>query len=172
MVFGRWCSTALVQPCRCTPQLFFRLGRGVFYSTSGQPPAAVALMAHVALLRPVAPFTLALLRGALGRFLGRWYFTYQRSSPGAVDRADDVPALWQVILEYPSGSPPNSRQTFLRPLPWRCSPCARAAGGFIHTGAILSALGRWCLRQCALGSSPGRPVASSAPLLQGGSSSL
>ena len=63
----------------------------------------------VALLRLVALFPLALLRSALGRFLGRWYFMYQRSSLGAVDRADDVPALWQVILEYPLGLPPNSR---------------------------------------------------------------
>ena len=39
---------------------------------------------------------------ALGRFLGRWYFTYQRSSPGAVDRANDVPALFgKVILKIP-----------------------------------------------------------------------
>ena len=58
----------------------------------------------------MAHSTLALLRSALGRFLGRWHFTYQRSSPGAVDRADDVSALFgQVMLEYPSGSPPNSR---------------------------------------------------------------
>ena len=46
--------------------------------------------------------TLELLRSALGRFLGQWYFTYQRSSPGAVDRPDDVPALfWQVSAGIP-----------------------------------------------------------------------
>ena len=39
----------------------------------------------------MAPFTLALLRSALGRFFGRWYFTCQCSFPGAVDQVDDVP---------------------------------------------------------------------------------
>ena len=39
----------------------------------------------------MARFTLALLRSALGRFLGRWYFTCQCSFPGAVDRVDVVP---------------------------------------------------------------------------------
>ena len=62
--------------------------------------------ALVALLRPMTHFTLALLRNALGWFLGRRHFTHQRSSLGAVDRAD-VSALWQVVLEYPSRSPPN-----------------------------------------------------------------
>ena len=60
-------------------------------------------------MRPVVPYTLALLRSALGRSFDRWYFTYQRSSSGAVNRADGVPALWQVVLEYLSGSPPTSR---------------------------------------------------------------
>ena len=64
----------------------------------------------VALLHPVALFTLALLFSALDRYLGRWYFTYQRSSPGAVDRTDDDPALFgPVVFEYPFGSPLNSR---------------------------------------------------------------
>ena len=53
------------------------------------------------LLRPVVPYTLALLRSALGRFFDRWYFTYQRSSRGAVDPADDIPSPWQVILGFP-----------------------------------------------------------------------
>ena len=57
-----------------------------------------------ALLRPVAPFTLALICSVLCRFFGRWYFTHQRSSSGAVDRVDDVPCSLAVIL-YPSGSP-------------------------------------------------------------------
>ena len=43
----------------------------------------------------MASITLALLRSALGRFLGRWYWTYWRS-PGAVGRVDDVSALCQV----------------------------------------------------------------------------
>ena len=90
------------------PQLFFRLGSWSlllhFRPTSRGCSSDDAL---IVLLRPVAPSTLALLRSALGRFLGRWHFTYQRSSPGAVDGADVVPALWQVILKYPSGSSPN-----------------------------------------------------------------
>ena len=41
----------------------------------------------------------ALLRSALGQSHGRWYFAYQRSSPGAVDQADAIPApFWQMIL--------------------------------------------------------------------------
>ena len=53
--------------------------------------------ALVALLRPVPPITLALLRSALGRFLGRWYLTYSHSSPGgAVDQAGKIPSFWQV----------------------------------------------------------------------------
>ena len=56
-----------------------------------QPLSAGALMTLPAFLRPVAPFTLlALLCSVLGRFLGRWYFRYQRSSRGAVDRVDEV----------------------------------------------------------------------------------
>ena len=38
------------------------------------------LDAVLALLRPVVPYTLSVLRSALGRFLDRWYLTYQRSS--------------------------------------------------------------------------------------------
>ena len=34
---------------------------------------------------------------------GRWYFTYERLPPGAVDRVDDVPALWQAIFGVPVG---------------------------------------------------------------------
>ena len=54
----------------------------------------------LAFLRPVVPYTLAILRSALGRFLGRWCLTYQCSSPGAVDRADSIPALWKVIVGF------------------------------------------------------------------------
>ena len=50
-----------------------------FTSTPGYPPSTVALVMLLALLRPVVLYTLTLLRSALGRFLGRWYFTYQRS---------------------------------------------------------------------------------------------
>ena len=51
-----------------------------------------------ALLRSVSPHVLTLLRNALDRCLGRRYFTYQCSSPGGFDRADDVLALfWQVF---------------------------------------------------------------------------
>ena len=46
-------------------------------------------------------YTLALLRSALGRLLHPWYLMYQRY-PGAVDQADDIPALWQVIVGLPS----------------------------------------------------------------------
>ena len=46
---------------------------------------------------------------ALGRSFGRSYFTYQCSSPGAVDLADDGPASRQVRLAYPSGSLPTFR---------------------------------------------------------------
>ena len=48
----------------------------------------------------MVPYTLALLRSALHRFLSRWYFTYQRSSLGAVDQDDNIPALWQVIVRF------------------------------------------------------------------------
>ena len=54
----------------------------------------------------MVPYTLALLCSAIGRFLGLWYFTYQRSSYGAVDRADDIFALWQLIVGFPSLGPP------------------------------------------------------------------
>ena len=93
--------TALVQPCRCTPQLFFRLG-------------SWSLLLH---FRPASrgcssDGTLSLLRSALDRFLGRWYFTYQCSSRGADDRGEDALALfWPAIVEYPSGSPPSSRSS-------------------------------------------------------------
>ena len=65
-------------------------------------------------LRPVAPYTLALFRSALCWFLDRWYFTYQRSSPGAADRADDVPAFfWQaIVVWFPFGRPPIPGRPF------------------------------------------------------------
>ena len=78
---------------------------GSFFHSRLEPPSAVAGGAPCA---PLDGGTLALLRSALGRFLGRWYFTYQRFSPGAVNRADDIPALfWQVILRFPPGAPPD-----------------------------------------------------------------
>ena len=59
------------------PQMFFRLGSGSlllhFRPTFRGCSADGAL---VTLLRPVAPFTLALVRSALDRFLRRWYLTY------------------------------------------------------------------------------------------------
>ena len=86
-----------------SPQLFFRVGSWSLLLYF-RPASRVCGFdgALVALLRPVAPFTPTLVRSALGRFFGRWYFTYQRFSPGAVDRADYVPALlWQVIVGFP-----------------------------------------------------------------------
>ena len=65
------------------------------------------------------PLTLALVLALSSRSFGRWYLTHWRSfavlsvgssiggtsrtsaSPGAVDRADDIPALWQMIVESP-----------------------------------------------------------------------
>ena len=60
-------------------------GRGVLFdstSTQVRPSALVLVLlgALLVLLRPVVPYTLALLRSALGRFLGRWYLAYQCSS--------------------------------------------------------------------------------------------
>ena len=47
-------------------------------------------------------YTLALFCSALGRLLGRRYFTYQHSSPDAVDQVNDVPALyWEAIMGFP-----------------------------------------------------------------------
>ena len=152
------------------PQLFSRLGSWSLL-LHFRPASRGCDGAFVTLRRPVAPFTLALLRSALGRFLGGWYFTYQHSSPGAVDRVDDVPALWQVILEYPSGSPPKSRQTFLRP----CSGDAVLAlvqPVVPYTMALSAALSAGGVSgSSTLQRSPYLSVASSAPLLQGGSSS-
>ena len=126
-----------IQFFRCNPQLAV-LQTGVVESSTPLQPASRGCSsddALDALLRPLVPYTLALLCSALGWFLGRWYFIYQRSPSGAVDRVDDVPAFWQMILEYPFGSPPNSRQTFLRLLLWSHSPRACAAGGSLHTCA-------------------------------------
>ena len=84
-------------------------GRRVFYSNSDQTSAAVALMAHSSwffdrCLLLHWRFFVALLTGSSAGDT-----SYTSSPPDAVDRADDVPDLWQVVLEYPSGSPPNSR---------------------------------------------------------------
>ena len=58
---------------------------GFLASSSLLPPLPGAFLgacsgtgAILALLRPVAPHTLALLRSAFGRFLDWWYLTYQR----------------------------------------------------------------------------------------------
>ena len=60
---------------------------------SGLPPnvpGSLVIPALGALLRSVSSHALALLCNALNRWLGRWYFTYQCSAPGAVDRADYI----------------------------------------------------------------------------------
>ena len=56
-----------------------------------------------------APSPGCILRSALRRFLGRWYSRTSASLLALSTGALMFPALWQVILEYPSGSPPNSR---------------------------------------------------------------
>ena len=148
VAFGRLYSTALFNP-----PIFLSYssdwGRGAFYSTSGQPPAAIALISLPAFLRPLAPYTLALLHSTLGRLPCRWYFTYQRSPPDTVDWTDDVPVLFcQAIVAFSFTRVTfTSRLTLLQPLLWLLSPHTCAAGGSLHTGAMQSALG-WCrLRQ-------------------------
>ena len=91
VAFGRRCSTAAFSPADVLPSCSPDWGRRVFNSTSDQPPAVVTLMAHSSRFFDQWLLTLALLRSALGQFLGRWYVTYQRSSSGAIDRADGVP---------------------------------------------------------------------------------
>ena len=111
----------------------------------------------------MAPFILAFLCSALDQFLDRWYFAYQRSSPGTVDRTDDIScSLAGIVGSSFTPSYPQIQADLSGFLIWWCSPCSRAASGFLHTGAILSARGRWCLRQCALQQFPCRPVASKA----------
>ena len=92
--------------------------------------------ALLAFLRPV-PSTLVL---SLQRC--RWVprpvvLDVQFSHPsGAVDRADDIPAIGKC------GHRQTSTVTRYH-LHWSRNPCSRAAGGSLLTGA--SALGRWCL---------------------------
>ena len=69
--------------------------------------------------------------------------------PGALGHVDDIPALWQMVV----GSPFNlghlhMQASFLWLLPWywRC-PHAPSTGSALHTGALRSALVRWCLGQ-------------------------
>ena len=96
---GRWRSTAFLQPSPCGPQLCSSgWGRGVLFSST---------------LTPCVPWRLLWYFLALSsRSFARWYLTHWRSfaalsagssangtsrtsaPPGAVDRADDIPALW------------------------------------------------------------------------------
>ena len=97
------------------------------------------------------------------------------SLPGAIDRADDVPALWQVqrssrLLRV---TLPQIQVDLSGFLSWSRGPRARAAGGSLHTDAILKALSAGCVSGSALYSSDlCRPVAAPKLLLQGGSSSF
>ena len=70
------------------------------------------------------------------------YLTYQRSSPGAVDRADDIPSLWQVQrgsrqlrVTVPQIQAHHSVFLLLSRSLHAC-----AAGGSLHTGATVTAL--------------------------------
>ena len=111
----------------------------------------------------MTPFTSALLRSAFGRLISGWYFTYQRSSTGAVGRVDDVPCSLVGTVGFSlTPSCPQIQADLSGFLLWWRSPCARAAGVSLHTGDILSALGRWCLRQCAPQHFSCRSVASQA----------
>ena len=101
-----------------------------------RPPVVQALLGSLvahsrrSFLRPVPPITLAFLRSALGRFLGRLYLTYTHSFPRAVDRA-----RWVHISTVPQFQ--AHLPGFLR---WSRGPRARAAGGSLHTDAILKTL--------------------------------
>ena len=90
-------------------KLLFTCGPRCLGLPSELPPKSPGFLAIpdlAALLRSVSPHALALLCRALNRCLGRWYFTYQRSSPDAVDRIDDIPPLFQVVVGFPFGLPP------------------------------------------------------------------
>ena len=61
VAFGRKCSTALVQPCRFTPQLFFRLGSySLLLHFKPASRGCSSDGALVALLRPVVSYPLTL----------------------------------------------------------------------------------------------------------------
>ena len=122
-------------------------GRRVFYVISGQPPAAVALMAH------------------LSRSFDRWLLSHWRffaalsagSSAGGASRTSAPllalstgPMIFPVLWQVPRGShllqvTPKFRLTSRG----FCSGGAvlTLVHGSLHTSAILSALGRWCLQQ-------------------------
>ena len=65
----------------------------------------------------------------------------------AVHRADDIPALWQLIMGFPSLGYLHIQVSLPRLMLWWRSPRAPSAGGTLHTGTIRSVFGRWCLRQ-------------------------
>ena len=156
-------STVLLQKHRqISAQLSSRLGS---YSVPGQPPVTAGC-ALVALLRPVPPITLALLRNALGRFLGRWYLTYKHSSPGAVDPSRGCSCFLAGGYSVPFTSCYSTVSQFQAHLcgflPWSRGPRARGAGESLHTGAILKALSAGGVSGSTLYNAPCRPVASQA----------
>ena len=94
----------------------------------------------------------------------RWYLTHWRSfaalsagsSAGgashtsapscAVDRANDIPPLWQVIVGFPSLGYLHIQASLPRLLLWWPSPRDPSAGVVPYTLVFLrSAFGRWCL---------------------------
>ena len=111
--------------------------------------------------------SLALALVALSsRSFDRWYLTHwpsfavlsagsstggasrSNAPPGAIDRADDIPSLWQMTVGFPFNLGHLHIQVSLpRLLHWWHFPRAPSAGGTSHTGALRSALGRWCLQQ-------------------------
>ena len=64
----RWRSTGLVQPCRCSPQLFFRLGSWNLPLQARASLGCTFSSALQALLRPVVHYTLALSAALSGGF--------------------------------------------------------------------------------------------------------
>ena len=164
MVFGQWRSTALDQPSGI-PQLFSDWGRRVFYSTSGQLPAAVTLMVHSS-------------RSFDRWLLSRWHFFVAlstSSSAGGTSRTRArllalstrpmmFPALWQV--------PWGSRSLCVSPKSRLTSPGSCSGGAVLalvrpvvyNTLALLAAFSAGCVsgnsalqQRCS-----GRPVASPA----------
>ena len=133
------------------------------------PSCLAGFVGSYSVLPPLRARSLALALVALSsRSFDRWYIvhchsfvalsagssadgTSRTSAPsGAVDRSDDVPGLWQMVV----GSPFNLGRLHIQAsLPWmllwywRC-PRAPSAGDALYTGALRSTLRRWYIRQC------------------------
>ena len=89
------------------------------------------------------------LFGALLGISSTGGISHTSTPPGALDRAGDISALWQMIV----GSPFNlghlyfqARFPWLLLWYWRC-PRVPSTCSTSHTGALHSSLGRWCLGQ-------------------------